>query len=561
MEWIIWIDLMMFLVLLGLYIYIFTASSITLLHRIYLLLHMVFMIWPLAQFAAHTTPDPFYKMFYLTSSYAGLSLLGLAWFVFIHYLTGTVSLLQRKRLFLISIPAVSSALLAIWNPGGMFLGISSSVEFGKELQSGPLFWYMIAQSMLYVFVSYCILFYRLKREQSPRHKLVVKTAMTGILTLLFFAAVDLAINVLAPGLLNGYYPLVSIGLTVAACYIVYAITRNRVFDIIQIVQRDVMNTMSMGVIVLDEHHMIIDVNKAARSFMRLRAGDLFNEQLLAVQPNVNKRLQLLRFFAEQKRRPLERMEFEIILSQPHNEYIIVQSAPITDRRKRLIGRLITFQDVTEMRMLVEETNRQNRLLQERNHDLLNVQDKLYRANKKLEYMAVTDSLTGCYNRRYLMQQLEGEIDIHTAAGLPFAIILFDLDYFKDINDTYGHLAGDQMLVSTADLVRELLRPDDIFARYGGEEFMIYMPNTNLEQAEKLANKIRELTANNKVAVDQEMVAVTISAGLLAAGSRYLVERTKQADVKVLLRNFIHEADEALYEAKHNGRNQVAVRKL
>ncbi|MGI2298121.1 histidine kinase N-terminal 7TM domain-containing diguanylate cyclase [Paenibacillus sp. GXUN7292] len=559
MDWIIWIDLSMFLVLLGLFVYVFSSSSITALNRIYLLLHMVFMVWPLTQFALQASSDILYKKFYLVCSYIGLSMLGFAWFIFILYLTGRTNIFRKGRAVLLALPALASIAAVIWNPQGIFVSIKHAPEFGKQLDSGPLFWYMIAQLLLYMLASSIIMVYCMRKEQSPRYRQMIKTAMIGMMTLLAFSLIDLLLNVVYKELFLSYIPFISIGLTVAACYIVFAVTRNRVFDIIQIVQRDVMNTMSMGIIVLDEYNMVIDMNRVLKSYLRLRIGDIFSEDLLAAQLKLGSRVQFGHYFAEQRKRPMKRIEFQLELEMDETRYIIVQSAPILDPRKKIVGRVITFQNITEMRKLVEETNRQNTLLQERNKELLIVQDELYRANKKLEYMAITDGLTGCYNRRYLMQQLEDEIAVKKYS-VPFSIFIFDLDHFKRINDSYGHLIGDEILCSTVDAVRSVLRPADVLARYGGEEFMVYLPRTSHAQAMEIAHKIRGQVENNTIMLENstELLSVTISMGVISIDEHTLLV---QPDSKLLLRELVHEADAALYEAKFSGRNRVVERKL
>ncbi|MNF96559.1 putative diguanylate cyclase YcdT [compost metagenome] len=230
---------------------------------------------------------------------------------------------------------------------------------------------------------------------------------------------------------------------------------------------------------------------------------------------------------------------------------------------------------------MEETRTQNEMLQEQNQELLMMQKELSDANRKLERMAVTDSLTGCYNRRYLMAKLESELPKLAGTRMPFAVLLFDIDLFKKVNDTYGHLAGDAVLVRTADTIRGELRPVDVLARYGGEEFTVYLPNVNLQMAAEMAERIRIAIEQSEVswgssgdnhggwngqAADEAAAAaqgvsklsVTISMGVI-------VEDALHPDVvqepAFYLRQLFASADAALYEAKNAGRNQVVCRKL
>lgn len=552
----------MFLILLGLFFYVFATNTITGLHKIYLFLHSVFMIWPLLQFISQTMPDPQYRLLYLSGAYSGISLLGMGWFVFIVILTGQTMVIRTRRLILLSIPALLSSVMALVNPRGMFLSINEQLGVEKQLQSGPFFWFMSVQLIIYLILSFFILAYTLRKKVSARHQMLVKTAMNGMFVLLFFGIGDLLINIVFTNYMTFYIPLISIGMVFSAIYLVHAITRNRVFDIIQIVQRDIMNTMSTGIIVLDETDTVIEVNKAIKSILKFRIGDKFTAQLIASQLPKHTIKELEELFEMQRSRPLERLEAEIALYVDNFRYVVVQSAPIfnNNKKKAPIGRLLTFHDVTELRMLVEETNTQNELLQERNHELMLMQDELFQANKKLEHMSITDSLTGCYNRRYLLQQLEHEIAVNMRYGIPFSIFLFDIDLFKTINDTYGHLTGDEVLCRTVDAVRSTLRLTDVLARYGGEEFTVYLPHTNREQANIIAEMVKESVEQNlvKIGNDDQTVSVTISMGVVS-----IEEFNPRVldDPKAFLKELLAQTDAALYEAKYNGRNRIVKRKL
>jgi two-component system cell cycle response regulator len=197
-------------------------------------------------------------------------------------------------------------------------------------------------------------------------------------------------------------------------------------------------------------------------------------------------------------------------------------------------------------------NRNNEALHVRNLELISIQEELFRVNQKLEQMAITDGLTGCFNRRYLIQQLEHEVLLNMRYQIPFAIFLFDIDHFKQINDQYGHLAGDEVIKGTADIVRTVLRRTDILARYGGEEFTIYLPHTSREQSEVLAERVKLAVGNNWVDTGNEKVRVTISMGVVSEESVGL----SFEDPKEYLRGLFSSADSALYKAKNEGRNRV-----
>lgn len=556
-----WLDFSMFLVLLGLFFYVFAVGSITVLHKIYLALHLVLMVWPLTQFIAQTMPGSSYRLFYLSGSYVGLSLVGVSWFIFVVFMTGQAKVIRTRRIVMLAVPALLSVAFVIANPNHLFLSINEQLGV-KQLQSGPLFWYMIVQLFSYILVSLIVMGYTIRRGVSVRHQMLVRTAINGVFVLVLFGLGDFLVNIIFIDYFPSYFSIFSVGVTLSAVYLVHAITRHRVFDIIQIVQRDVMNTISTGIIVLDESGIVLEFNKAMKPILKLRIGEVFTPAALAVHLPNPIRQEFNEFMDLQKEQPMERQELEIALqSDGHYRYIIVQSAPIlSQKRKELLGRLLTFHDVTELRLLVDETNSQNELLQDRNRELLIMQDELFQANKKLEHMAITDGLTGCYNRRYLLQQLEHEIAVNVQYGIPFSIFLFDIDLFKAINDTYGHLVGDEVICATVEAVKGTLRAADILARYGGEEFTVYLPHTNREQADIIADMVKESVEQNvvKTGHGNQSVTVTISMGVVSVEQ---FEQRALDDSKAFLRELLAQADAALYEAKFGGRNRIVKRKL
>ena len=162
-------------------------------------------------------------------------------------------------------------------------------------------------------------------------------------------------------------------------------------------------------------------------------------------------------------------------------------------------------------------------------------------------MAITDALTGLHNRRYMESHLATLADQAASRGKPFALMMLDIDFFKSINDSYGHDAGDDVLREFALRVRKSIRGIDLACRYGGEEFVIVMPETDLHVASLVAERLRRSIAGEPFAVSKGMkqIEVTISIGLST------LERKGEAVADVLKR-----ADTALYRAKHDGRNRV-----
>ena len=167
------------------------------------------------------------------------------------------------------------------------------------------------------------------------------------------------------------------------------------------------------------------------------------------------------------------------------------------------------------------------------------------AEEKLNLLATTDDLTGLWNRRHFIDRAEYEIAQALRHDRPLSIIQLDVDHFKKINDTHGHAAGDRVLKFLASSLKELLRSTDTIGRIGGEEFVLLVPNTSLQTAHAVAEKIRTFFESNRVDYEGKMLSITISMGITSL-------RQENNHIDVLLR----EADEACYAAKDAGRNRT-----
>jgi len=170
--------------------------------------------------------------------------------------------------------------------------------------------------------------------------------------------------------------------------------------------------------------------------------------------------------------------------------------------------------------------------------------KTVRLIEKLGDLALTDPLTKIHNRRYLDLYMEKAIPLCQRQGHPLTMIIFDIDHFKTINDTYGHIAGDMILKKVVKVIKGIIRDSDVFVRTGGEEFILILPNCPLEQGTKLAERIRKAIESTKFTYKETRIWVTISMGI--------TEYIKGQD----LTQFFDRADQALYRAKKSGRNRV-----
>jgi diguanylate cyclase (GGDEF)-like protein len=173
-----------------------------------------------------------------------------------------------------------------------------------------------------------------------------------------------------------------------------------------------------------------------------------------------------------------------------------------------------------------------------------------RQEYEIERLAMTDSLTGVYNRRTLFELGDKELSRSRRTGASLSLIILDLDHFKRINDKYGHLGGDAILLRFVEVVRGCLRTSDVLTRYGGEEFCILLPDVGVAGAKVVGERIRSTIEASTFFVGAVPLKVTASVGVAALPT----------GAQVTLSSLVQRADQALYIAKRDGRNRVSVAK-
>ncbi|GIU16292.1 GGDEF domain-containing protein [Shewanella colwelliana] len=169
--------------------------------------------------------------------------------------------------------------------------------------------------------------------------------------------------------------------------------------------------------------------------------------------------------------------------------------------------------------------------------------QLKAANERLEHLSQTDGLTQLHNRRHWQICMQREFDRHARYGEPTTLVMFDIDHFKRINDTYGHIAGDKVIQHVSHILKQSLRETDCAGRYGGEEFSVVLANTDAKSALNFADRLREKIAASAMLYESAKISVTVSIGI--------------CDIEEELENsgkWLANADHALYEAKQAGRN-------
>jgi diguanylate cyclase (GGDEF)-like protein len=189
--------------------------------------------------------------------------------------------------------------------------------------------------------------------------------------------------------------------------------------------------------------------------------------------------------------------------------------------------------------------------------------RVRKLQEQLEKLAITDELTGLTNRRGFLAHLEEELWRARRFGHPLAVLLFDLDHFKKVNDTWGHAQGDAVLKAFARVLEHSSRRTDKVGRLGGEEFAAVLSETDIEGAGIFAEKVRAATEDLEIHSDGGRIPVTVSAGAVAVPIAPVHNETDMAQSQMaeLASRFLQAADHCLYEAKETGRNRAVLRTL
>jgi diguanylate cyclase (GGDEF)-like protein len=381
---------------------------------------------------------------------------------------------------------------------------------GLQFYPGPLYPLSLVFGVICV-AFICVILIRKIMGGGESHRialvLMLISAVAAILADGIHALTALVIN---PGnyTLN-FMPLV---LIVSTVVFYFTVVRYGLFDFVPIAYSAVLDSIDHAFIILDPDMSCAAVNASGEA---LFPGITDCRDSVPVSKAKNWPAELADVYSL----PLDAdIHFTIAGDEARNYSASVDE--IRDHHK-LLGYTVIIKDITPLQRLIDQ----------------------------LEVAAYTDSLTGIYNRRHFMELAEKEFEKSRRLSTPCFVMIFDLDFFKRVNDTYGHAAGDEVLRSVTARVQRLVRSYDLFARYGGEEFVIMLggaPDLDAAVAEAMAERIRGDIAHEPCVFDGVEIPVTLSIGVASGADARSLED--------LLRN----ADAAMYAAKETGRNRVVV---
>ncbi len=203
----------------------------------------------------------------------------------------------------------------------------------------------------------------------------------------------------------------------------------------------------------------------------------------------------------------------------------------------------------ELKLNINDAEKKNRELMALNKKINRLLKSLDSRNRQLRELSMKDELTGMYNYRFFRKILQEQYKLAKRYKFPLSCIMIDIDYFKAVNDTYGHQFGDAVLKQLAEILKNNVRDTDKVVRYGGEEFAILFPYTDYEAAYKKAEKLRRLVSGYSFLIKGRAIGITISLGIAAYPENKKVTRAGR---------LVNYADEALYQAKERGRNQTVM---
>ncbi len=500
------------------------AAIILLLLSVYSLIHLhkapvlpfffvclAFFLWTLFYIFELAAQTLHLKIVWANFQFIGIGAAPIFWLVTIFKLTGRERIPFRALLFLSLIPIGTVILAFTGQYHALFRGDPSLIESGRILLLEADYglwhnWIFLPYQYLLYGLSILVLIYAYdNRKTTYRNQYLSLISAAGI------PLIGSALYILAIPPFSNLNP-TSFLFSIASIIFAKAIFSHQMFDIIPVARDTVVENMKDGVLVFDPLLRLIDYNPAAgrlfpvihKKSIGISAEKLFGrEHPLTTQINGDIRE--------------NQIQLDITDSGSGELHHYRSSlSSIRDKRGAEIGKTLSISDISAQIELL----------------------------KKMEWLATTDELTEINNRRAFFQQATMEMERARRYERPISFILLDLDHFKRVNDSYGHVAGDEVLRETARRIRYSIRDTDIAGRYGGEEFAVCMPETRQETAMDLAERLRKTISDTAIRHEGKDISITASFGII--GMDKIDDES--------LESLFSKADKALYLAKEKGRN-------
>jgi len=379
---------------------------------------------------------------------------------------------------------------------------STTLAHHLNFTPGALYYLLHAYPIICMLFSMGVLLYRIMRWKDKYRKQLIIL----LVCLLFPLASELVYFVTVFAGFNIDHVYFTPYAMAAMSFCLYmGVARYNIFDVISVANLSTMEYIREGFVMLDDRNNFLFSNPFAVELIPAISRLSRGESVFSIKG------------CPEQIRDMESgsLEFPNVKGTTHFKASV---SPVFSQNQALIAKIIIFNDVTENVMLM----------------------------KKLEEAAYVDALTGIYNRRHFYELGMAEVERATRLGQDMFTAMLDFDFFKNVNDTYGHSAGDLVLAKTAEVVRDTIRSYDLLGRYGGEEYVILTTGLGLDEALHMMERIRQNIESIAIHYDGEEIRLTCSIGLAQLTSSDTLE------------DAVKKADAALYKAKRLGRNQVQV---
>lgn len=472
------------------------------------------------------------KIFWSTLEYVGSGSVIVCFLLFAMAFTAPRQPISPRTVALLCVLPLFNVGLVVTNAwhGLVWTGFAPSARASNTLVylHGPGFTWVMMCVYAYVLAG-SFLLVRAAWRSPPLHRQQTGFLLAGAVVPLIGSTIYLL------GLVPGNWNLTPISFMITGLICCVGVFRFRLFDLVPVARDLLVEQMPDGVLLLDTSHRILDINPAAQTLFEsassesasLTVGQQVEVLLLERWPGVGG---LLRETYQERT--------EIVLDAESHRCLELRLSLLRDRRGRLTARLLLLRDITQRHQVERELRRVNDQLQSH---LLEIEV----LHATLQEQAIRDGLTQVFNRRYFEETLPRELHRAARGDYPVSVILLDIDYFKRINDTFGHKGGDRVLKAFGELLLSETRSGDMACRYGGEEFALAFPGMSLEDAQQRAEQIRARFQERSVVVGKDEIRATVSGGV----ATYPFHGKTSDDL-------MQAADKALYAAKEDGRNRI-----
>ncbi|MFO7952464.1 MAG: histidine kinase N-terminal 7TM domain-containing protein [Bacillota bacterium] len=454
-----------------------------------------------------------WKLFWIRFEYIGIAFIPALFCLSALYYNGKITCLRKPVAAAIFIIPVVTVILANTNEFHNLIYQSAVLNTDGpfpilDFERGPWYWVNSAYIIIGMLISNA-LFFQLWLSTNRTHRRQIAVVLFGSLVPWIGFLVYLARPI--PWLIdiNPFF------ISLSGMIIFGGLLRYGLMNLIPIARTTLFEEMPDGALILDNMMRVVDLNATAQQYLPLNPNPIGKpvSKALAHWPEIAEKIK-----PSENRYSIEAQ----VANNSKPTWLLIEAISLQNKSASSYGQMLIIRDITERKTF----------------------------EKTLYNLTVTDELTRLFNRRYFMQIAAKELNREERYGHTFSLAMIDIDFFKNVNDSFGHSAGDSVLISLGLILKKRLRQADTAARLGGEEFGLILPETTLENAYLLTEDLRKIIADTPVYYEERKIFFTVSVGIAACSP-------ETENVEDLLRA----ADKALYRAKDEGRNRTIMNPL